>query len=247
MHFDKMEALGNDFVVIDASVEVNPDLVRELADRRRGIGADGVLQVTLADSGVRMGYWNADGSSAEMCGNGLRCVARYAFDRGMVENTEFRVFTPRGPLRVQVNQDPRVEVGPVELGNNFEFEGQMFRSAKVGNPHAVTLVSDVWEAEVASNGRSLDESTPGGTNVEFAHVLDGSHIEMRVWERGVGETLACGSGMVAAVAVSRQLGLTGDVVAVSAPGGVGMVELSQGSSWLSGPARYVFSGEITRP
>lgn len=244
MHFDKMEGLGNDFVVLDASVEVNPDLVRRLSDRRRGIGADGVLQVTLADGGVRMGYWNADGSAAEMCGNGLRCVARYAFDRGMVDGKEFAVLTPRGPLRVELNEDPRVELGPVELGNNFEFDGQKFQWASVGNPHAVTLVSELREEEVASIGRSLEQATPGGTNVEFVNVLDDSRIEMRVWERGVGETLACGSGMVAAVAVSRHLGLTGAAVSVTMPGGVGTVELTPGSAWLSGPAHYVFSGEI---
>lgn len=244
MHFDKMEGLGNDFVVLDASIEVNPELVRMLSDRRRGIGADGVLQVTLGDGGVRMAYWNADGSAAEICGNGLRCVARYAFDRGMVDDKEFAVLTPRGQLRVEASEDPRVEMGPVELGDNFEFEGHKFQWARVGNPHAVTLVADVWEEEVTKIGRSLEQSTPGGTNVEFVHVHDDSHLEMRVWERGVGETLACGSGMVAAVAVSRHLGLTGGDVSVTVPGGVGTVELTPGSAWLSGPASYVFSGEI---
>lgn len=244
MHFDKMEGLGNDFVVLDASVDVSADLVRKLSDRRRGIGADGVLQVSLADGGVRMAYWNADGSTAETCGNGLRCVARYAFDRGLVDDKEFAVHTPRGRLRVEASVDPRVELGPVELGSNFEFEGRKFQWAQVGNPHAVTLVSDPWKEEVASVGRSLELSTPGGTNVEFVHVLDDTRLEMRVWERGVGETLACGSGMVAAVAVSRHLGLTGDEVSVTAPGGMGTVQLTPGSAWLSGPARYIFSGEI---
>lgn len=244
MKFFKMEALGNDFIVLDASVEVTPGLVRGLCDRRRGIGADGVLQVSLADDGVRMGYWNADGSEAEMCGNGLRCVARYAFDQGMVEGREFEVVTPRGKLRVLAAEEPRVEMGQVVLNETFGFEGLEFRKVMVGNPHAVTLIPDVQQAPVKEIGALLERSTPGGVNVEFVRVVDDGRLEMRVWERGVGETLACGSGMVAAVAVTRSLGLTGSQVAVAVPGGVGTVEFNEESARLSGPARYVFGGDI---
>jgi diaminopimelate epimerase len=244
MHFDKMEGLGNDFVVLDASVEVTPELVRKLSDRRRGIGADGVLQVSLSGGGVRMGYWNADGSQAQMCGNGLRCVARYAFDRGLVDEKEFDVLTPTGRLQVEAGEEPRVELGPTELGDNFEFQGLNFRAVMVGNPHAVTLVADPRLARVREVGASLERSTPGGINAEFVQVVDEGRLEMRVWERGVGETLACGSGMVAAAVVTRDLGLTGEQVAVGVPGGIGTVELGERTAWLRGPARYVFAGEI---
>lgn len=244
MHFDKMEGLGNDFVVLDASVEVTPELVRKLSDRRRGIGADGVLQVSLAEGGVGMDYWNADGSEAEMCGNGLRCVARYAFDRGLVDEKEFDVLTPTGRLRVEAGEEPRVELGPIELWHEFEFQGLNFHAVLVGNPHAVTLVADPRLARVSEVGASLEQSTPGGVNVEFVHVIDDARLDMRVWERGVGETLACGSGMAAAAAVTRHLGLTRSEVAVTVPGGVGTVELGERSAWLRGPARYVFAGEI---
>lgn len=244
MHFDKMEGLGNDFVVLDSSVEVTPELVRRLSDRRRGIGADGVLQVSLREDGVRMGYWNADGSEAEMCGNGLRCVARYAFDRGLVDEKEFDVITPTGRLRVEAGEYPRVELSPIELGDEFEFRDLKFWSVSVGNPHAVTLVADPRLARVREIGASLEQSTPGGVNVEFVQVLDDAHLDIRVWERGVGETLACGSGMAAAAAVTRHLGFTSSEVAVAVPGGVGTVELSDRSAWLRGPARYVFAGEI---
>lgn len=244
MHFNKMEGLGNDFVVIDASVHVTPDLVRNLCDRRRGIGADGVLQVSHGDDGVRMGYWNADGSEAEMCGNGLRCVARYAFDRGLVDDKEFDVQTPRGPLRVEASEEPRVEIGQVVLGDKFVFEGFDFRHVLVGNPHAVTVVDDVQQAPVREIGALLERSTAGGVNVEFVRVHNRGRLEMRVWERGVGETLACGSGMVASAAVTRDLGLTGNDVAVVVSGGVGTVDLAGARAWLIGPARYVFAGEI---
>jgi diaminopimelate epimerase len=244
VHFDKMEGLGNDFVVVDGSVNVDPAMVLRLTDRKRGIGADGLLQVSLDQGSVRMSYWNADGSVADMCGNGLRCAARYAFDRGMVNEKEFEIVTPVGRLKVEVADEPRVELGRVEIRDSFEQAGLTFQRASVGNPHAVTLVANPKPIKVAEIGSAVERSTPGGINVEFVHVLDDHQLELRVWERGVGETLACGSGMVAAAAVTRHLGMTGDEVIVNVPGGVGRVELTGDSAWLSGPVRYVFSGEI---
>jgi diaminopimelate epimerase len=243
MKFDKMEGLGNDFIVVDGTADIRPDLVRELCDRRRGIGADGLLQVRAADGQIVMGYWNADGSAAEMCGNGLRCVARYAFDHGLVDDKLFTVRTPRGPLRVEVREDPRVELGRVEVGSGFEFENHRFQWVSVGNPHAVAIVEDLEREEVAGIGGRLERSTPGGTNVELAEVRD-KMIELKIWERGVGETLACGSGMVAAAAVAQNRGLIDSEVSVTVPGGVGLVELTGDTSYLTGPARYVFAGEI---
>ena len=244
MKFTKMEGLGNDFVVVDESVEVSPDLVRRLSDRHFGVGADGVLQVTVEDGGVRMRYWNADGSVAQMCGNGLRCVARFAVDRGLAAGPSFTIETPVGRRQVTVSDDPRVELGPVELLGSFEFESWVFHRAEVGNAHAVTFVADLSVSPVAELGSELARLTPGGINVEFVRVVDRQKIEMRVWERGVGETMACGSGIVAAAAVSQSLGFTDSEVIVRVPGGDGTVELDGITSWLVGPVSYAFTGEI---
>lgn len=243
MEFTKMEGLGNDFVVVDGSVEITPDLVRRLADRRRGVGADGVLQVTVEEGLVRMRYWNADGSVAEMCGNGLRCVARYAVDRGLAETSTFTIMTPVGERRVIVSDEPRVELGLPEVAGSFEFEGWVLHRVGVGNPHAVAFVQDLSIAPVAELGSELERLTPGGINVEFVRVVDRQKIEMRVWERGIGETMACGSGMVAAAAASHALGFTDPEVIVRVPGGEGVVELDGATSWLVGPVSYAFTGE----
>ncbi|MEX0667704.1 MAG: diaminopimelate epimerase, partial [Acidimicrobiia bacterium] len=148
MHFTKMEGLGNDFVVVDGSVVVTPQLVRRLTDRRRGVGADGLLRVTVEEGLVRMEYWNADGGVAEMCGNGLRCVARYAVDRGLVSGTTFTIMTPVGERQVTVADEPRVELGLAEVRDSFEFQGFWFHRVGVGNPHAVAFVQDLSSAPV---------------------------------------------------------------------------------------------------
>lgn len=187
MKFTKMEALGNDFVVTEG-IDPDPDLVQRLCDRRRGIGADGLLVV---DDFPTMRYWNADGSAAQMCGNGLRCVALYAVMRGWEKEKEwFSIVTP------------------------VEEEGPLVAS---------------------------DPAFPEGTNVEFVAVENERRIRMRVWERGVGETLACGSGMVAATAVA--VGQRTEPVTVVVPGGVGQVFFDQGDAFLVGPAVAVFWGE----
>ena len=243
LKFVKMEGLGNDFVLVGPEVNVDGDLVRRLCDRRRGVGADGLLHVSSSNGVVVMGYWNADGSTAEMCGNGLRCVARYAFDEGLAADAEFDVVTPAGSRRVEVSDQPRVETGPTSVSTPFLFENRDFLPVRVGNPHAVTIVGDVGATDVAGIGARLEAATPQGVNVEFVRVADRSQLEMRVWERGVGETLACGSGMVAAVAAANHLGLVDEVVTVRVPGGEGEVALADDTSWLTGPARYVFGGE----
>ena len=240
MKFTKMQGLGNDFVVLDDSVEVSPELVRALCDRHFGVGADGVLTVGTGGGGVTMGYWNADGSSAEMCGNGLRCVARFAVDRGMAAGGTFVVETPAGPKQVEVNDEIRADLGMPVVGDMAEIGGRFFRNVSVGNPHAVTEVDDVRIAPVAAVGSALQAAYPHGVNVEFVKIAD-SRVDMRVWERGVGETLACGSGIVAAAAVARRNG-GGDEITVTMPGGTARVEFSEGQAWLIGPAEYAFEG-----
>jgi diaminopimelate epimerase len=240
MKFIKMQGLGNDFVLVDSDVDVTADLVRALCDRHFGVGADGVLSVGVHNGRVAMGYWNADGSSAEMCGNGLRCVARVAVDRGLAQAGEFEVDTPAGPRRVRVDRDIRVDLGVPVLGDMVEIGGRFFRNVSVGNPHAVLETDDVAGVAVAEIGRDIQQHYPSGVNVEFVRI-QGDSVEMRVWERGVGETLACGSGIVAAAAVARRNG-GGDVIEVSMPGGTAQVVFEDGGAWLVGPAAYVFEG-----
>lgn len=240
MKFTKMHGLGNDFVVLDAEVSVDAALVRRLCDRNFGVGADGVLTLGVSDGMITMGYWNADGSPAEMCGNGLRCVARLAVDRGLASPGRFEVRTPAGVKRVEVGDEVRVDLGMPVVGDGVEHGGRFFRTVDVGNPHAVTELDDVSEAPVEDLGQQLQAVFPHGVNVEFAH-FGATEVTMRVWERGVGETLACGSGIVAVAAVARRSG-AGDIITVTMPGGTARVEFEDGGAWLVGPAEYVFEG-----
>lgn len=243
-----MEGWGNDFVVLDNTTPT-PDLVRRLCDRRLGIGADGVLVV---DPFPAMKYWNADGSPAEMCGNGLRCVARYALMQGWIPEGEWvPVVTPVGERQTLVEGDTiTVEVGKVTIGGTLTVGGRVFHEATVGNPHAVTLVDDPAGIDVGAEAPSVsaDPAFPRGTNVEYVAVQAPDRIQLRVWERGIGETLACGSGMVAATAVAA--GTPSDPVSVHAPGGAGQVFFEGDRGFLVGPAVAVFDGdwpEVSEP
>ncbi len=240
IEFTKMQGLGNDFVVVDGAVDVTPEIVRALCDRRFGVGADGVLRVT-AVSDVEMDYWNADGTTAEMCGNGLRCVARYAFDKGMTDGGMFEVQTPVGLRRVIVDDEVRVDLGSVSVIGHRKIDGQLYHVIDVGNPHAVAVVDDPAIEHVGEIGPRLQSEFEGGVNVEFARIRE-SAIDLRVWERGVGETLACGSGMVAAAFVATKTDKLTGPITVTAPGGEAVVRFEDGASWLAGPADYVFTG-----
>lgn len=249
MRFVKMHGLGNDFVLVDQPIEVEPEVVARLCHRRLGVGADGLLAVGSDGGMVDMRYWNADGSPAEMCGNGLRCVARYALDRGLVGERSFIVTTPSGPRRVEVGEhEIKVELGPAEPGELVTVGGRTYRLVTVGNPHAVTLVDDLDEVDVEGIGESLQHTGhfPHGVNVEFVRPAGPGRIALRVWERGVGETLACGSGMAAAATATHGLWEAPEhpgSVEVAVPGGVGTVDLVDGTAWLTGPAVYVYAGE----
>lgn len=248
MDFVKMEGLGDDFVVLDGPLAPTEEEVGRWCDRRRGIGADGVLVVTPTSDGVTMDYWNADGTPAEMCGNGLRCVARYSVERGLTPSDEFTVETSAGPRRVEVGQSTvRVELGPVEaLGDSVDLAGYELVPILVGNPHAVAFVDDCYAVPVEAVGPLIegDPHYPERTNVEFATVIGRDRIALRVWERGVGETLACGTGAAAAVAEAYRSGRTGPSVTVLLPGGEMAVQIVDTVAWIEGPATVVFSGSL---
>lgn len=250
MRFVKMEGLGNDFVVIEGPTDPSRGQIAAWCNRRRGIGADGVLEVTPVDPDtVRMRYWNADGGAAEMCGNGLRCVARYASDRGWVEGDAFVVETAVGPRPVQImgSESVRVLLGTPALGSSYEIGDLTLDVVDMGNPHAITWVDDPDAAPVEQAGPRVEtaEQFPEGTNVEFAAVTAANQIDVRVWERGVGETLACGTGAAATAFLAHQRGMVGPTVSMRLRGGVLRVDLGAQGAWIEGPANTVFAGELS--
>lgn len=245
VQFTKMQGLGNDFIVIEGPLEFSGEEISALCDRRFGVGADGVLVVSRLDT-IRMEYWNADGSKAEMCGNGLRCAARFAYDRGWPQGRNFQIQTPSGVRTVKVIDDLiEAEIGRVSVSGHAEIDGQRLHLIDVGNPHAVIMVDDVDEENVPEVGERVgtDAQFPEGCNVEFAQVTGGA-VRMRVWERGVGETSACGTGMVAAAFVSTKTDRLEGTIEVAVPGGTGYVEFREGVAWLRGPAAYSFRGSV---
>ena len=240
-----MQGLGNDFVVLDGPLDLSEAEIVELCDRRFGIGADGVLVVTDGDP-IRMEYWNADGSQAEMCGNGLRCVARYAYDRGWAPDRNFGVQTPIGVRGTRVLENSiEVEVGRPKVTGHTTIGERRYHLIDVGNPHAVVEVEDPAEFDVLIVGPAVERNPQfaNGTNVEFMKVSDGV-VDMRVWERGVGETLACGTGIVAAAFVATKTAKLAGVIQVHTPGGDAEVQLRDGVAWLRGPATYSFRGSV---
>ena len=244
MRFWKMEGLGNDFVVVAGSYSFSTSEIVALCDRRRGVGADGVLVVSGDCERVGMVYFNADGSAAEMCGNGLRCVARLAVDLGMADAPEFVVDTPVGPRRVKVSSsEVTAELGPVSVGERRRIGNRSFQLVSVGNPHAVTWVDELDGAPLAATGQALQSVFSAGINVEMAKVESPQRLSMRVWERGVGETRACGTGAVAAAVAGLAQSLTREEVQVGLAGGDAQVKLAEGTSWITGPARLVYRGE----
>jgi diaminopimelate epimerase len=274
MHFAKYHGTGNDFVMlsdVDDEIKLTPTLVRELCDRRFGIGADGVIRIAPSSSGgdFFMDYVNSDGSIGEMCGNGIRCLAVFARDHGLTARDRIAVETRAGLKIVEVS-DAGVSVdmgapifapasipvrweGADALHAKIELPHEMIELAclSMGNPHAVAFVDDPSVVPVRHLGPLIERHAafPNGTNVEFVRIVGPGHIEMRVWERGSGETLACGTGAAAAAVAARVLRDTDSCVTVSLPGGDVAVEwrgsLAESSSvFLTGPAQRVFEGHI---
>jgi len=231
MRLRKYHGLGNDFLILldaDGARPVDAALARAVCDRHRGVGADGLIRLTREGAGPRMELRNADGGRAETSGNGLRCAARAVHDAGWEPGPRFTITTDAGPRRVTLLDDGHVtvEMGPVTV---------VGERVDVGNPHRVVLVDDLATAVPPDR---LD------VNVELVVPGPGpDEITLRVFERGVGETLACGSGACAAAAVAHAKGLVGSRVTVHQPGGDATVELDGGAATLTGPARFVFEVE----
>lgn len=251
MDFVKMEGLGNDFIVVEGPAQITPADVQVWCDRRFGVGADGVLLATpLEDQRVEMVYWNADGGRAEMCGNGLRCIAKLAVDRGWVQPGHLEIETDVGPLGAEVLEDGRVRalMGYPKRGDvdSMDVAGVTVRPVSVGNPHVVLFVDDPFLAPVTDLGPRIesDPAFPDGVNVEFVKVESGNRIRMRVWERGVGETMASGTGATAAAFAAALFEGAQSPIEVLLPGGSLTVELVDGEAWVTGPAHEVFTGSI---
>jgi diaminopimelate epimerase len=260
----KYHGAGNDFlVVLDPSDigQIDAALARAVCDRHRGVGADGLILVVAAGQGFDFRLWNADGSDAEMSGNGIRCAAHALLDAGAVKGwpdgpVTLSFATVVGPRTVTARAGvgpstiwASVAMGTVSIQGDAERcnigHGQL--ELDVGNPHLVVLGPDPAGVDVVGLGSSLDAAVPGGRNVEFVTLGPGpDEVTMRVWERGVGETLACGTGSCAAAAAMYHWGRTGPVVTVHQPGGSVSVELADdGTAILNGPSQRIARCELS--
>jgi diaminopimelate epimerase len=249
MRFTKGHGTGNDFVVVD-DVPLTPALVAAVCDRRFGIGADGVLRVQWRDGEFFMDYWNSDGSPAEMCGNGIRVFVRYLLENGMADGDVIPVGTRAGLRTTYVEGDLiRVDMGAPELlgKSSATVDGMEYAGLAVsmGNPHLVCPVRSVDAIDLHRAPTFDRDFFPQGVNVEFSEFVGPDHLRMRVYERGSGETLSCGTGVCAVgyadlLVAQRSTGS----VTIDVPGGRLTFTLDERTSWLTGPAVLVATGEI---
>ena len=275
MKFTKMQGLGNDYVYVNCLEEQVDDpaaVARLVSDRHFGIGSDGLILIKSSDTAdFFMEMYNADGSRAAMCGNGTRCVGKYVYDYGLTEKTEVDVDTLAGVKHLVLQiEDGSVEMATVDMGEPelvaehipvladsspvvaapIEVAGRRFEMTCVsmGNPHAVVFVDGTADFPVEEIGRSFEThpAFPERVNAEFAEVLSRTEVNMRVWERGTGETLACGTGACATVVACILNGLTDDEVTVHLLGGDLQIRWDRESNrvFMTGPAATVFDGEI---
>lgn len=267
-----MHGLGNDFVIVDAmenAIELGREQAKKIADRRQGVGCDQVLQLLPCEDGVHTAHFrvlNSDGSEAEQCGNGMRCLGLYLYERRDCDADAIALHGLAGTVAIRVKSADAVSVdmgvpeftpaaipinAPHQTGEyNLEMQGEQITigAVSIGNPHAVVIVDDVAEAPVARLGPAIAKHRqfPQGANAGFMEIVDCGHIRLRVFERGAGETPACGSGACAAVAVGVTRGLLDAKVRVTMSGGELVVKFNGGSEpvWMTGPAVFVFDGEI---
>ena len=272
--FSKMHGLGNDFVVFDAihqSVNLSTEQVRFICDRHFGVGCDQLLLVEAPSSDqadFRYRIFNSDGGEVEQCGNGARCFVRFVHDKGLTDKQTIKVETASGLISISLEADGQVTVNmgePVFVPSSIPFSTERQEPSaryaleaagkhysvgvvSMGNPHAVMQVDDVDTADVAGIGPLLEhhQRFPKRVNVGFMQVLDRSRIRLRVFERGAGETLACGTGACAAVVIGLQWGLLEEQVRVELPGGELIIRWQGPGTpvWMTGPAHTVYEGRI---
>lgn len=271
LRFTKMHGIGNDFVVVDCRVQslpLSPAQIAQIGDRHTGVGFDQLLTIEPsrdADCAFAYGIWNTDGTKAGQCGNGVRCVAAWLQRAGALGMGATRLQSPSGPVAVELldGGEVRVDMGvprfapvdvPLDLPAADPYrlrvgEAQVdFGAVSMGNPHALIEVADLTTAPLQSLGAALSTNPhfPQGCNVGFAQIVNRTHLRLRVWERGAGATLACGTGACAAVAILRRRGKLDADVAVQLPGGTLQIQwVGEGSPvWMRGPAQFVFEGEM---
>ena len=271
--FTKMQGLGNDYVYIDAinqNIENMSSLAKFVSDRHFGIGSDGLILICKSDiADFKMRMFNSDGSEAEMCGNGIRCVGKFVYDKGLTSKTILTIETLAGIKTLKLNtKEGKVETVKVDMrepilepekipvisnenpvknlllkAKDKEFK---FTCVSMGNPHAITEVEDTEKFDVEKYGKVLevDKAFPNKTNVEFIQILDKEHIKMRVWERGAGETLACGTGACATTVACYLNEKTNRKVEVELLGGKLYIEWNEKDNhiYMTGPAVTVFEG-----
>lgn len=274
--FTKMQGAGNDYIYVNCFKEKIEDInatAKAVSDRHFGIGSDGLVLICPSDKAdFRMDMYNSDGTQAEMCGNATRCVGKYVYDRGLTEKTQITLETLAGIKILDLNvkdgavQTVRVNMGtpeltpenipitsplggfinePVEvLGKSYGMTG-----VSMGNPHAVTFIDDTDSLEIEKLGPHFETHKlfPRRINTEFAQIVDRNTIKMRVWERGAGETLACGTGACATLVAASLNGLTGDEADLILLGGTLHIkwDREENKVYMTGPAEFVFDGTIT--
>ena len=275
MKFTKMQGLGNDYVYVNCfeeKIENPPAVARYVSDRHFGIGSDGLIMINPSEvADFEMEMYNADGSRGEMCGNGIRCVAKYVYDYGLTDKTQISVETLGGIKYLDLTvKDGKVVLVKVDMGKPelksdlipiisenekvidepIEVDGQVYHMTGVsmGNPHTVIYVDDVKNLDLEKIGPKFEnhERFPKRINTEFVHCIDRNTVEMRVWERGSGETLACGTGACAVAVASILNNLTDTRVTVKLLGGDLQIEWDQKKNhvFMTGLAKVVFDGVI---
>lgn len=273
--FTKMQGLGNDYVYIDAinqSIENESSLAQFVSNRHFGIGSDGLILICKSEvADFKMRMFNSDGSEAEMCGNGIRCVGKFVYDKGLTNKTTVKIETLAGIKILILNiSDGKVKTVKVDMGKPIleaekipvisnekpvknlilEAEGKQFKftCVSMGNPHAITIVDNTKNFDVEKYGKILeiDKAFPKRANIEFVQIVDEHNIKMRVWERGAGETLACGTGACATAVACNLNGLTERKVKIELLGGNLEIEWNKNDNhiYMTGPAVTVFDGEL---
>ena len=282
INFTKMEGLGNDYVYINCTkhdISNASQLAKIISDRHFGIGSDGLILIKNSKKAdFRMQMFNSDGTEAEMCGNGIRCVGKYVFDKGLTDKTTLKIETLAGIKKLKLNvENGKVKTVKVDMGEpilennlipikdgkiykskgeiqfykvNIEIDGDLkeLTCISMGNPHSIVFTKDVGRLNIEKYGPiiEVDSHFPNKVNVEFIEIIDKHNIKMRVWERGTGETLACGTGACASVVASVLNGYTERNVTVELLGGKLDIEWNKEDNhvYMTGPAKTVFEGQL---